>query len=150
MTSAQQAINEMFIAQLKGANPLWGERVEPLTTASARLAAVVDGQRQNYVVFFPLENRRMKTNAARRSHELIMGVKGVSGEMAGAFAMSDAITALLHNAGDQDVASALITHPTWRVTAITEGRQIYLEELTTPTGSIFHAGHQYEIVMEAR
>lgn len=150
MTSAQQAINEVLIARLKGANPLWGERVQPLTVASAQLAAGENGDRQSYVVFFPADNRRAKTNPSRRIHELMMSVKGVAGEMADALAISDAITALLHDCGELDATPALVTHPTWRVKTVTEGRQIYIEEPITAVGSVFHAGHQYEIVMEER
>lgn len=150
MTSALDSLYSVLIQRIKNANPLWGARVQPLTVASAKLAVGANGERQAYVVFFAADERRRRSNAQRRQAEIMLSVKGVAGDLAPALLMSDALTTLLHDHGDQDAAPALPQHAGWRILTVTEGRQIYIEEPISPAGSIYHAGHQYEIVMEAR
>lgn len=155
--NAQQALYEILISRLRNASALWGVRLEPLTIASSRLGEPLDanGQRQLYVVFFEVSGGRQMVNPRRKNAEILISVKAVSGTMAQAMAASDAISALLDDSGRQDVGSIttplhLPTHAEWDITTMTEERDIWLEEQFSGAQSIYHAGHQYRVMMEKK
>lgn len=155
--NAQQALYEVLISRLMNTSALWGVRVEPLTTASSRLGEQLDanGQRQLYVVFFEVSGGREMVNPRRKNDEKLISVKAVAGSMTQAMAASDAISALLDDSGRQDVGSVttpvhLPTHAGWDITTMTEERDIWLEEKFSGAQSIYHAGHQYRVMMEKR
>jgi hypothetical protein len=153
---AQQALYEVLISRLRNASPLWGVRVEPLTTASSRLGAPgADGKRKLYVVFFEVSGGANKVNPHRKNAEFVISVKAVGGDMANVMAASAVISTLLDESGRQDVGSEaanphLPIHADWDVTTITEDRDIWLEELFSGAESIYHAGHQYQVNMEKK
>ena len=67
---------------------------------------------------------------------------------------SEAISALLDDSGRQDVGSAsanphLPIHAEWDITTVTEELDIWVEELFD-TENIYHAGHQYRVMMEKK
>lgn len=140
--SAQQALYEVLFNHLRGVEP-WGERVEPLQIASARLS-------KPYCVFFLAVGARLLVTPPRRSARLTLSVKLVALSMAAALSGQEAITERLHNSGSQDVAGRLPGHADWHVLTVTEGRAIWLEEKFEGAQSIYHAGHQYEFLMEAK
>lgn len=155
--NAQNALYEILISRLRNASALWGVRVEPLTIASSRLGEPLDsnGQRQLYVVFSELSGGREMVNPQRKNAEMLISVKAVSGTMAQAMAASDAISALLDDSGRQDVGSEaanprLPIHAAWDITTVTEERDIWLEEKSSGAQSIYHAGHQYRVMMEKK
>ncbi len=136
-----QAAYEGLSQHLKGANPLWGIRVQPLQVASATLV-------KPYVVFFLAADASENVTARRRNARLTISIKGVALDLATAMAMDEALNGLLDEAGRQDTGSQMPTHAVWDFLTITEGRMIYLEEQFAQAQPIYHAGHQYEFIME--
>ena len=141
--NAERALAEILFTKLNGASALWGQRVERLNTASAKMT-------RPYVVFFEVSSTTELVRSRVRGARITVSVKGVSENLATADQIDDAITALLKDAGDQDVNPRLATHASWRVLTLTEGRHIYIEEKALSAQSIYHMGHQYEAVMEER
>lgn len=143
MTAALQGCYEVLYAHLVLASPLWAERVEPLTVASAT-------QGKPYVVFFNAGGGRELQVPSRNHQRFVIAVKGVAYDMGTALAMQGEISAQLHNAGEQDINPRLPVHPLWHVLTVTEGRAIWIEEQFAGVQNIYHAGYQYEILMEAK
>jgi hypothetical protein len=143
MTSvnALQAAFEALTQHLKGASPLWGTRVQPLEVASATLV-------KPYVVMFLAADASDIITPLRRSAALTISIKGVATDMAMALAIDEALNALLDEGGRQDSGSQMPVHPSWDFLTITEGRMIYLQEQFAGAQNIYHAGHQYDLVME--
>lgn len=139
--NAERALAEVFFAALHNTSALWATRVERLTTASANMT-------RPYVVYFHVSGGNELVRARQRSAQITMGVKGVSNTLAVADAISDAISSLLRDSGDQDVNPRLASHATWRVLTVTEGRSIYIEEKALEATTVYHMGHQYEVRME--
>lgn len=136
-----QALYEILYGQLVNTTP-WGTRVEPLEIASARLA-------KPYCVFFVASGGREAAVPVRDNARFVVSVKVVALKMADALGGQEVITGKLHNAGRQDVNPRLVAHADWDVTTVTETRVIWLEEKFEGALSIYHAGYQYEIMMEA-
>lgn len=141
MTAIQAAYEVLYQALVGEA--LWGERVEPLTYASA-------DTEKPYCVFFVVAGGRELSVPGRNHQRFTMTVKGVALDMATALAMQDAISGALHNAGEQDVSPRLVSHADWHVLTVTEGRAIWLEEQFAGAQNIYHAGYQFELLMERR
>ncbi|GIL09275.1 MAG: hypothetical protein BroJett033_7860 [Chloroflexota bacterium] len=129
-------------AQLRGVAP-WGERVQPLAVASSGLA-------KPYAVFFAVSSGRAPSVPVRDLARHTVSVKAVALDLATALGAQEAISGLLHNAGEQDVNPRLAAHPEWHVLTVTEGRAILIEEKFDGGLSIYHAGHQYDWLMERR
>lgn len=141
--NALQACYEVLYQQLRAASPLWGERVQPLTVASA-------GLEKPYVVFFIAGGGRALSVPKRDHARFTVSVKAVALDMATAMGAQETISARLHNSGEQDVNPRLATHPEWHVLTVTEDRAIWTEEKFEGARSIYHAGHQYDWLMERR
>ena len=143
MASAIQAAYEVLNAQLKGTNdPVLGQ-VQALSVASSKLS-------KPYTVFFWAGGGRLLSVPSRDHTRYTISVKTVALEMAEAVAGQAAITDLLHNSGVQDINPRLPTNATWQVLTVTEDRMIWLEEKFENALSIYHAGHQYEWLMERK
>ena len=141
--SAQEAFEEVLIALLRNASPLWGVRVQAATIVSP---AVV----RPYVHFFPASDMAYKTNPHKKRAELVYSIKGVAEKNADALAMREAITTLLEDSGSQDLTPRLPYHAGWIITNISEDRAIWLQENSSVGTMIYHAGHQYQVLMERR
>jgi hypothetical protein len=140
---AHEALNQVLIAHLRNASPLWGVKVQPLEIASSNLE-------KPYVVFFPASNGRFLGNANKKRAQIVMSIKGVAKDMASALAIQEAITGLLDDSGSQDISPRLPYHAGWVVTTVTEDRAIWLQEQFAGAENIYHAGHQYQVNMERR
>lgn len=143
MIAAKQALYEVTYAHFNNASPLWGTRVQPLEIASATIV-------RPYLTFFTASNMRRMSTPTRKSADLVLSVKGVSDTFADALTMQQLITEMLDDSGDQDIDPRLPYNAGWRVLTVTEDREIWLQEKFAGAKDIYHAGHQYRIVMERR
>lgn len=139
--NALQAAYEVLTQRLKNANPLWGGRVQPLGVASAALV-------KPYVVFSLAAGGNDEITPNRDNASFIISIKGVAEDMATAFAIDDTVNGLLNDSGRQDTSPRLPVHAVWDILNVTKGRMIYVEEKFSNAQSIYHAGHQYNVVME--
>jgi len=140
--NALQACYEVLYQTLRGVAP-WGLRVQPLTVASA-------GLEKPYCVFFIAGGGRAQSVPTRDLARFTISVKAVALDLATSMTAQEAISGLLHNAGEQDVNPRLVTHPDWHVLTVTEDRAIWIEEKFEGARSIYHAGYQYDWLMERR
>lgn len=143
MISAKQAAYEVLYARFNNASPLWGTRVQPLTAASSQLV-------RPYVVFFEASNQQRQTSPSHKMAEFLVSVKGVTEKFADALTIEQLITERLDDSGDQDLNPRLPYNAGWRILTVTEQRSIWLEEKFSGAMDIYHAGHQYLLVMERR
>lgn len=141
--SAHRAINEVLFNHLRGASAIWDERVEPLSEASSKLT-------RPYVVFFNAAGGRLLSVPSRDHANFTISVKCVTLGMAAALDGQEVLTELLHNSGRQDIEPKLPTHADWDVLTVTEGREIFVEDKFEGAQRIYHAGHQYEVLMERK
>lgn len=141
--NAQAAAYQVFHQQLRNASPIWGTRVQPLTTAGATLA-------RPYVVFFLAAGGRNNSVPSRHNARLVVSVKIVAETMQTALDGAEAISMALANSGSQDINPRLPTHEGWQITTVTEDRTIWIEEKFEGALSIYHAGAQYIVTMEAK
>lgn len=141
--SAHQAINEVLFNYLNGASAIWGTRVEPLSEASSTLT-------RPYVVFFNAAGGRLLSVPSRNHARFTISVKCVALGMAAALGGQEVLTGLLHNSGRQDIDPRLPAHADWDVLTVTEGREIFIEDKLEGALRIYHAGHQYEILIERK
>lgn len=143
MSSALEAMYTVLFSHLHGASSIWGDNVEPVSIASKEM-------NKPYVVFFASSILREASDAGRNVQRLSITVKCVANTMQGALAGQDAISDLLHNSGVQDSNPRLPYNGDWQVSIVTEGLGVYMEEPQTPEGNVYHAGYQYNILMEGR
>lgn len=136
------ALYEVLYAHLRNGG-IWGENLEPRALATARLP-------KPYLLFFWAGGGRDESVPVRDRARFTLTIKGVHTHMADALGMSDSLTRLLHNSGSQDVDPRLPDHPDWHITAVTEGRQVWIEEMFEGASAIYHAGHQYDFRMERK
>lgn len=141
--SAQQAVYEVLFQYLNGASPLWGQRVQPLSTASSDLD-------KPYLVFFLASNINEDATPSRDNQRFVISVKGVAAELNEAMAMQAAMSALLRNSGRQDINPRLPIHADWDILTVTQDRVIWIQEKPQTGNDIYHAGYQYEIFVEAK
>lgn len=143
MSSAKEAAYKVLFAHLVHASPLWAGRVQPLAVASA-------GLQRPYVLMFVSSGGRAPSVPSRHKEALVISVKGVANDLATATAIEAQITTLLHNSGTQDIDPRLPTHPEWEILTVSEDRAIDLHEKFAGAEDIYHAGHQYRLLMERR
>jgi hypothetical protein len=143
MSSPQQAVNEVLLQHIRGKSALWGERVQPLMTASATLT-------MPYVIFFPAASGRRQSVPSRDHHEFVMTVKAVGKDLQTVLSMESDLSDLLHASGRQDINPRLPLHPEWYILTVAEGRSVFMEEKFAGAESIYHAGHQYAILLERK
>lgn len=141
--NAQAAAYQVFFQHLRNASAIWGTRVQPLTTVSATLT-------RPYVVFFMASGGRNNSVPSRQNARLVLSVKAVAETMQTALDGAEAISAALANSGSQDTNPRLPTHDGWTITTVTEDRAIWIEEKFEGALSIYHAGAQYIVTMEAK
>jgi hypothetical protein len=147
---AHEACNLVINTRLHSGSQIWGVRVQPGLIASSALI-------KPCVMFFIAANERYRqANALKKRVILTLSVKGIAEDAPGvsalatALAMQEAITTLLDDSGTQDILSRLPYNGDWIITNVTEGREIFLDELTSVGKMVYHAGHQYEVMMERR
>jgi len=140
---AHQAVNEVLFSYLNGASTIWGTRVQPLSEAGSTLV-------RPYVVFFNAAGGRALSVPSRDHARFTISVKCVALGMAAALGAQEVISGLLHNSGRQDIDPRLPIHADWDVLTVTEGREIWIEDKFEGAQRIYHAGHQYEILMERK
>lgn len=143
MISAIQAVYEVTYSHLNNASSLWGTRVQPLAVAGASLV-------KPYVVFFEASNQRRLSTPSAKMAEILLSIKGVTNVFGDALTMQQLITERMDDSGDQDINPRLPYNVGWRILTVTEQRSIWLEEKFSGALDIYHAGHQYLIVMERR
>lgn len=141
--SATGALYEVLFAHLSGASTLWEGRVEPLMMASADLE-------KPCLMFFRASGMRAPSVPVRDKERFTVTVKVVTEEMQQAVDGQAAITTALHNSGEQDVNPRLPSHEEWHILTVTEDREVWIEEAFEQAARIYHAGHQYDILMERR
>ncbi|MBZ0294499.1 MAG: hypothetical protein K8L99_18185 [Anaerolineae bacterium] len=143
MTAALASCYEVLYQHLNDASPLWGTRVQPLTIASAELT-------RPYTVFFLAAGGNEQSVPADDMKRFTISVKTVADVFADALTAQDEISLLLRNSGEQDIQPSLPTHPDWHLLTVTEGRAIWIEEKFAGAQNIYHAGYQYDILMERK
>lgn len=136
-----QALYEVLQAHLGDAS-LW--------TGAYPLGVVPAQARRPYLQYFWAGGGNELAATNRQNVRLVLSIKGVSETLAEALAMKAAVADLLIDSGSQDVNPRLPTHAAWVVTTVTQDRIIYLEEQFEGAQWIYHAGNQYEFVMERR
>lgn len=141
--SAQEAIETVLIGLLRNASPLWGVRVQAATVVDSKVV-------RPYIHYFPASDMQPASNPHHKKAELVYSIKGVSASKAEALAIREAITELMDDSGDQDIDPRLPYHAGWRVTTVSVNRAIWLEEYPAVGEILYHAGHQYQIMMERR
>lgn len=120
----------------------WSGRVQPRAVATASLD-------KPHLLFFHAGGGSMPSVPVRDKEDVIVTVKIVALSMATAIGGMGRISNALKNAGAQDVDPRLPSATGWQISTVTELRHIWREELFEGTQSIYHAGYQYEFVMEA-
>jgi len=135
----KNALYLILSAHLTGYSPIWGDRVEPLMMASAGLT-------KPCLMFFAASAGRENSVPGRDSARFTLTAKVVAETMQTAMDGQAELSNALHNAGEQDVNPRLPSHDEWHILTVTEGR----EEAFQQTARIYHAGHQYDILMERR
>lgn len=143
IVSPTGALYEILFAHLNGASPIWGSRVEPLMMASADLE-------KPCLIFFRASGVRENSVPVRNSARFSLTAKVVAETMQDAVDGQAAISTALHNAGSQDVNPRLPSHEEWNVLTVTEDREVWIEEAFEQAARIYHAGYQYDILMERR
>lgn len=141
--SAQEAIETVLIGHLRDASALWGVRVQAADIVSSTVV-------RPYVHYFPASDMQPASNPYHKKAELVYSIKGVAEDKASALAIREAITGLMDDSGDQDINPRLPYHSGWRVTTVSTDRAIWLQEYPAAGKTLYHAGHQYRIMMERR
>lgn len=139
----RNALYTVLNAHLRGASVIWGSRVQPLMMASA-------GLEKPCLLFFSASGGRENSVPTRNSARFSITVKVVTETLQQAVDGQAAISAALHNAGKQDVNPRLPSHAEWDVLTVTEDGEVWIEEAFEKTARIYHAGYQYDILMERR
>lgn len=137
------ALYEIMFAHLVNASTIWGTRVEPLMVASA-------GLEKPCLMFFRASGGRESSVPVRDSARFSLTVKVVTETMQQAIDGQAAISTRLHNSGSQDVNPRLPSHEEWQILTVTEDREVWIEEAFENAQRIYHAGYQYDILMERR
>lgn len=140
--SATGALYQIMYAHLNGQS-IWGSRLEPLMMASADLE-------KPCLLFFRASGGRENSVPGRDSERFSLTVKVVVKTLQQAVDGQAAISTLLHNSGSQDVDPRLPSHAEWQVLTVTEDREVWIEEAFEKTERIYHAGHQYDVLLERR
>jgi len=141
-SSPTGALYQVMKATLKNAGS-WGTRVEPMMVASA-------GLKKPCLLFFKASGMREQSVPSRDSARFSVTVKVVAETMQQAVDGQADISAALHNAGEQDINPRLPAHDEWHVLTVTEDRDVWIEEIFEGDRRIYHAGYQYDILMERR
>lgn len=140
--SPKGALYQVIYAHLNGES-IWDNRVQPLMMASAGLT-------KPCLIFFGASGGRENSVPGRDSARFSLTVKVVADDMQQAIDGQAAISTLLHNAGSQDVNPRLPSQAEWAVLTVTEDREVWTEEAFEKAKRIYHAGYQYDILMERR
>lgn len=119
----------------------WGTRLQPLEVVDASIS-------RPFLHYFKAGGGRDFSTPARDKYIFPMTVKVVADTMQGAVDGQAQISAALHNSGTQDINPRLPSVSGWRVLTVSEGREVWGEELFANTQRIYHAGYQYDITME--
>lgn len=120
---------------------VWGERVH------AGLAPA--GEPRPYAIYNYVAGGDEGNRGRLATARIVMSVKCVAANRTDAFAGAAAITALLDDQGEQELAG-LPSHPDWHVSTVTQDRVVQLDEMYAGAESIYHQGHQYVFKMEAK
>lgn len=148
---ALQALQTTLYAYLVGnGNRAWGNRVKPTEIAASGVA-------YPYISYFYVSGGREEQAAWLRSARITMTIKGVCGPSDTlsdpykvALEMQGAIADLLVDTGEQDYNPVFPSHAEWRFLTINQGRIVYQSIQLSDTVWSYHAGHQYEFLMEKR
>lgn len=147
--AAHEALYTVMNARFKNASALWGVNVQARAIATKGLA-------KPCLLFFVASSTALRSNPHHKQADIMLSVKGVAEDtqsvagMATAVAMQEAITLLLEDSGTQDINPRLPYNADWVITTVTEDREIWLEDLTSVDTTVYHAGHQYQVMMERR
>jgi hypothetical protein len=102
-----------------------------------------------YLVFFVAAGGESNRRRVRDA-EFVVTVKCVSNDGASAYTGAAYIETMLNDHGSQDTTPLSATNEDWDVTTITQDRVIDQVEMYEQAAPVYHAGHQYQVVMEAR
>lgn len=141
--SAMEAIETVLVSHLRDASPLWGVRVQAADIVGSTVV-------RPYVHYFPASNMQPASNPYHKKAEMVYSIKGVAESKADALAIQEAINGLMDDSGDQNINPRLPYHAGWRVTIVSTDRAIWLQEYPAAGKTLWHAGHQYRILMERR
>jgi hypothetical protein len=147
---AQQALQTTLFTYLKGdGSRRWGARVVPTEVAAS-------GVQYPYVSYFWVAGGHEYLTRGR-SQRLTMTIKGVCGQAEGisdpykiALEMQGTIADLLTDSGAQDINPIFPSHAEWTFSTISQGRLVYQAIQLADSIWSYHAGHQYEFLMEKR
>lgn len=143
MTSPKGALYQVMNAHLRNASTIWMTRVEPMMVATT-------GLQKPCLLFFAASGGRELSVPSRNSARFSVTVKCVAETMQQAVDGQAAISAALHNAGAQDINPRLPSHAEWQILTVTEDREVWIEETFENAQRVYHAGYQYDILMERR
>ena len=147
---AFQALQTTLYAYLVGdESRTWGNRVKPTEIAASGVA-------YPYISYFWVSGGRIY-QTTERSALIAMTVKGVCGQGEGisdpyktALEMQGDIADLLIDTGAQDINPVFPTHAEWAFLTISQGRMVYQAVQISDSQWSYHAGHQYEFLMERK
>jgi hypothetical protein len=147
---AQLALQTTLFSYLKGdGSRRWGNKVVPTEVAASGVA-------YPYVSLFWVAGGREYLTRGR-SQRLTMTIKGVCGPGEGlssplqiALEMQGTIADLLVDSGAQDINPVFPVHADWAFLTISQGRVVYQAVQLADSVWSYHAGHQYEFLMEEK
>lgn len=139
----KDALYQVLFNHLNNASPIWEDRIEPLMMASADLE-------KPCLIFFGASGGRENSVPVRDSARFTITAKVVAETMQEAVDGQAALSTALHNSGSQDVDPRLPSHEEWQILTVTEDREVWIEEAFQQAERIYHAGYQYDILMERR
>jgi len=148
---AYQALQTTLYTYLKGnGSRRWGNRVVPTEVAAS-------GIEYPYVSYFWVAGGREELAAWHRAARITLTIKIICGQAAGisdplkiALEMQGTIADLLVDTGEQDWQRLFPTHAEWRFLTINQGRIVYQAIQIADSVWSYHAGHQYEFLMEKK
>lgn len=144
-----QAIFEIVYQHLTNANPLWNDRVRPVEMVDAELA-------KPYIAFFYVSEIPESSHPSREIYTVTLTIKGVAGgegeqdALGTALAIRRAISELFKDSGATDYNPRLPTHSQWAIQNVTQGRPVWIPEQVADSLPVYHAGYQFDFLIERK
>lgn len=102
------------------------------------------------LVLYSVQDAREVNLSRRQDAAILLLIKAVADDLAGALIGAQRIAALLNDAGDQDAnGTTLAASGGWRMTTVTQERHVQYSELVDGN-RVYHAGGVYRFIMDSR
>lgn len=135
VAAAYRAVNR----RATEASEIWGARAYPDLAPA--------GVERPYLLWFVAAGTEANERKSEDA-ELVLVIKGVSNNLAEAFAMAARIDALFNDQGQYDTSTPLDAGAAWSI--LTTKRELMVHLVETIDGKqVYHAGAQFRVRMEA-